>query len=395
MAGYPGTIASTWQRSGRAGRRQSTSLAVLVASSAPVDQFIIEHPEYFFGQSPEHAYVNPDNVEILISHMKCAAFELPVQDGEKFGGHDAAELCAFLRENGLVHEAGGAWHWTSDTYPADAISLRSVSSDNFVVVDETGEPRIIGEVPFPAAPEELHEKAIYLHEARQYQVERLDFENRKAYVRRVESDYYTDAIEYTQVKEIDRFDSAPMSSAFARHGEVRVNRQVVGFKKIKFYTNENVGAGHLSLPEQELHTTAFWLHFPEAFLARFPELSPTEIQAGLTGMGRAMQAVGALLLMCDARDLGVALTEDVDAKPRVYEPSLFLYDNYPGGVGLSLPLFELRGKLVEMSGELIRRCECESGCPSCVGPLGEVGERGKESAVRILAELVKSVVALP
>jgi DEAD/DEAH box helicase domain-containing protein len=387
MAGYPGTIASTWQRAGRAGRRQTASLVVLVASSAPLDQFIVEHPDYFFGQPPESAHANPDNLEILINHLKCAAFELPVTGGEKFGPHDTSELCGFLRENGLLHHSGGAWHWTSDTYPADAISLRSVSSDNFVVVDETGEPRVIAELAFPAALEELHEKAIYLHEARQYQVERFDYENRKAYVRRVECDYYTDAIEYTQVKELDRFDSVEVAGAHARHGEVRVNRQVVGFKKIKFYTNENVGAGHLSLPETEMHTTAFWLHFPAAFLAQLPNLTPTEKQAGLIGICAAFRAVGALLLMCDPRDLGVALTEDIEAKPRAYEPSLFLYDDYPGGVGLSAPLHASAGKLIAMSGELIRKCACESGCPSCVGPLGDVGERGKEAALRILDAL--------
>jgi DEAD/DEAH box helicase domain-containing protein len=242
LAGYPGTIASTWQRAGRAGRRTSTSAAVLVASSAPLDQYIVEHPEYFFGQSPEHARINPDNLEILINHLKCAAFELPIRDGEKFGPHPTAEMCKFLDELGLLHYTAGAWHWTSDTYPADAISLRSITSDNFVVVDITGEPQAIALVDFPWALTALHEKAIYLHEARQYQVERFDYDGRKAYVRRVECDYYTDAIDYTQVKVLQEFAASPVAAARSAHGEVRVNRQVVGFKKIKFYTMENVGA---------------------------------------------------------------------------------------------------------------------------------------------------------
>ena len=262
MAGYPGTIASTWQRAGRAGRRQTASIAVMVASSAPLDQYIVEHPEYFFDRSPEHAYINPDNLEILLNHLKCAAFELPMRDGEKFGPHDTAELCRFLEELGLVHHSAAAWHWTSDTYPADAVSLRSVTSDNFVVIDITAEHHVIAEVSFPTALTTLHEKAIYLHEARQYQVERFDYDGRKAYVRHVDCDYFTDAIDYTQVKELETFDSAPVATALAAHGEVRVNTQVVGFKKIKFYTLENVGAGHLSMPEQEMHTTSFWLHFP-------------------------------------------------------------------------------------------------------------------------------------
>ncbi len=390
MAGYPGAIASTWQRAGRAGRRQTTSIAVLVASSAPLDQYIVEHPEYFFGQSPEHAHVNPDNLEVLLSHLKCAAFELPIRDGKKFGPHETADMCQFLRDMGFLHHSADSWHWTSDTYPADAISLRAVTSDNFVVIDTTGEHQVIGEVSFPAALTELHEKAIYLHEARQYQVERMDYENRKAYVRQVNCDYFTDAIDYTQVKELERFEESPVSSALAVHGEVRTNTQVVGFKKIKFYTMENVGAGNLSMPEQEMHTTAFWLHFPEMFLARFPEISPAEKQAGLVGLGNALRAVAALLLMCDPRDLGVAITEDIAEGIHSFEPNLFLYDNYPGGVGLSAPLFKMTARLLGGASELIRACQCESGCPSCVGPVGEVGERGKEVALRILEQLTVS-----
>src|SRR5579859_4381241 len=360
MAGYPGTIASTWQRAGRAGRRQGTSAAVLVASSAPLDQYVIEHPDYFFGRSPEHAHINPENLEILLAHLKCAAFELPVRDGERFGPHDTAAPCQFLEERGFLHHSAGAWHWTSDTYPADATSLRAVSSDNFVVVDITGEPAVIAEVAYAAALTTLHEKAIYLHEARQYHVERFDYQERKAYVRRVECDYYTDAIDYTQVKVLQQFDSAELRGAARAHGDVRVNRQVVGFKKIKFYTNENVGAGKLSMPEQEMHTTAFWLHFPAEFLARLTEYTPTEKQSGITGLGNALRTVAALLLMCDPRDLGVALSEEATA---TFEPNLYLYDTYPGGIGQSAPLFRMTEQLLRQTAELLAGCGCDAGCP--------------------------------
>ncbi len=388
MAGYPGTIASTWQRAGRAGRRQSTSAAVLVASSAPLDQYIVEHPDYFFDRPPEHAYINPDNLEILLGHLKCAAFELPVRDGEKFGPHDTGALCAFLQEAGFLHHSAGAWHWTSQTYPADATSLRSVSSDNFVVVDITSEPNVIAEVSFPTALTTLHEKAIYLHEARQYHVERFDYDERKAYVRSVNCDYYTDAIDYTQVKVLQEFDGAEIKSGARRnHGEVRVNRQIVGFKKIKFYTNENVGAGKLSMPEQEMHTTAFWLHFPAAFLALFEDLSPTDKQDGIIGLGHALRTIASLLLMCDPRDLGVALSEEIATGLQAFEPNLYLYDSYSGGIGQSAPLYQLTTKLLTHAAQLLDGCPCESGCPSCVGPIGEVGERGKQAARRILAAL--------
>jgi DEAD/DEAH box helicase domain-containing protein len=389
MAGYPGSIASAWQRAGRAGRRQTASLAVMVASSAPLDQYVVEHPEYFFGGSPEHAHINADNLEILINHLKCAAFELPIRDGERFGPHDTAELCRFLGEEaGLLHHSAGCWHWTSDTYPADAVSLRSVSSDNVVVVDITGDHQIIAEVAFTAALTTLHEKAIYLHEAREYQVEKFDYQGRKAYVRRVDSDYFTDAIDYTQVKELEAFESADVNGARAAHGDVRVNTQVVGFKKVRFYTLENVGAGNLSMPEQELHTTSFWLHFPESFLARFPDLTPTEKQQGLTGLANVLRTVAALLLMCDPRDLGIAMAEDISKGTRNFEPDLFLFDNYPGGIGQSQPLFKLTGKLLAGALGVLERCGCEMGCPACVGPVGEVGERGKDAALRLLLELV-------
>ncbi|MBZ5574965.1 MAG: DEAD/DEAH box helicase [Acidobacteriia bacterium] len=384
MAGYPGTIASTWQRAGRAGRRQGTSAAVLVASSAPLDQFVIEHPDYFFGGSPEHAHINPENLEILLAHLKCAAFELPLRDGEKLGPHDIEAPCQFLEERGFLHHSAGAWHWTSDTYPADATSLRAVTSDNFVVVDITGEPAVIAEVSFSSALTTLHEKAIYLHEARQYHVERFDYEERKAYVRRVDCDYYTDAIDYTQVKTLEEAEGEALAGARRAHGDVRVNTQIVGFKKIKFYTNENVGAGKLSMPEQEMHTTAFWLHFPTEFLARFGEFTPTEKQSGISGLGNALRTVAALLLMCDPRDLGVALSEEVTA---TFEPNLYLYDTYPGGIGQSAPLYRLAPQLLRQTAELLAGCGCEAGCPSCVGPPGEIGERGKEVAARMLAEL--------
>ncbi len=268
MAGYPGTIAATWQRAGRAGRRAARSAAVMVASSAPVDQFVVRHPSYFFDASPEHALINPDNLNILVNHVKCAAFELPFTAGEQYGRVDVQEVLGVLQEAGLVHRSGGdpdddgtgQWNWTSESYPADAVSLRSVSSDNFVVVDQTGEPKVIAETDFTSALTMLHPKAIYIIEGRLFQVEKLDFEGRKAYVRSVDCDYYTDAIDYTKVTILDCF--ASDEAAIAHHGEVHVVSRVVGFKKIKFHTNENVGSGELDLPEQQMHTTAYWLEVP-------------------------------------------------------------------------------------------------------------------------------------
>ena len=416
MTGYPGTIAATWQRAGRAGRRSGNSCAVLVASSAPLDQFIIQHPDYFFGNTPEHAFIQPDNLEILINHLKCAAFELPIGPEEKFGEIDLADLCARLAEAGYLHRAGKNFHWTHEAYPANTISLRSVTSDNFVIIDVTGAPQVIGEVDFPSALTTVHEKAIYMHGGQQYHVEHLDFKERKAYVKQVNVDYYTDAIRYTQVRVLEIAETRNSSGQQAggatsyawSHGDVLVRSQVVGFKKIKFFTNENVGAGQLELPENEMHTTSYWITLERPLLESLP-YTVSERQSGMFGLLHALESVATLLLMCDTRDLGTAIGEcppapgmeseeftptrlqdAVGAQAKeFFEPNLYLFDAYPGGIGFSEPLFCAHALLVEKTRELIQACPCEAGCPSCVGPAGDLAPKAKEAALAILERLIE------
>lgn len=421
MAGYPGSIAATWQRAGRAGRRSGRSAAVLVASSAPVDQFVARHPDYFFGASPEHALVNPDNLHILLDHVKCAAFELPFSDGDVFGSINVDEVLQVLSEEGFVHHTDGQWQWTHESYPADAVSLRSVTSDNFVIVDLTNGERVIGETDFTSGPSVLHEKAIYILEGQLFQVEKLDFDNRKAFVRAVECDYYTDAIDYTKVTilevfagdampqpevenaasialaaaglerdEVDRdAASAPLpsalcplplseakSAALRSHGEVHVMSRVVGFKKIKFYTNENIGAGELDLPEQNMHTTSYWLRIPAELMAALP-YGTDDRRDGISGIAFAMHNIAPLLLMSDQGDIGVSIDRE----------TIFLYDNYPGGIGFSEPLFSMHDELLARTKELIDECPCQSGCPSCVGPEGATGPHTKKVAQDLLSRL--------
>ena len=410
MAGYAGSIASTWQRAGRAGRRTGGSCAVLVASSAPLDQFIVQHPDYFFGRSPEHAYIQPDNLEILVNHLKCAAFELPLSPDEHFGAIDLPDLCARLEEVGFLHRSAGKWHWVDESYPADTFSLRSVSSDNFVIIDtasaENGRPEVIGEVDFSSALTTVHPKAIYLHQGQQYHVDRLDFEQRKAYVKPVKVDYFTDAIRYTQVRVLEIAEEERIAGPAARaHGDVLVRSQVVGFKKIKFFTNENVGSGKLELPENEMHTTAFWLTLEHELLTRLP-FSLSDRQSGIFGLLYALESMAALLLMCDRRDLGTAVGErpsspgaqvdwqefspaaaDPSQMKELFSPNLYIYDAYPGGIGFSEPLYRVHELLLQRTHELISGCPCEQGCPSCVGPAGEKSERTKEAALAILGKL--------
>jgi len=394
MAGYPGTIAATWQRAGRAGRRSTRSAAIMVASSAPIDQFIVQHPAYFFEASPEHALINPDNLQILLDHIKCAAFELPFSPDEQFGSEDLQAVLGLLREEGFVDLVDNRWHWLHESYPADAVSLRSVSSDNFVVVDVSDETTIIGEVDFSAATSTLYEQAIYLVEGTQYQVDRLDFDRRKAYVRPVDSDYYTEAITYTKVTVLEQFDHLRGAGT---HGEVHVVSRVVGFKKIKFYTNENVGSGELDLPEQEMHTTAYWLTLPTVLVDSLP-FAGDDRRDGIVGLGCALRQVAQLLLMCDRHDLGLAIHGDEGrpAHPNASgpaavaheeEPTIFLYDNYPGGIGFSEPLFGLHDRLLAQTRALIERCPCEAGCPACVGPIGQTGPRAKTVALALLVAI--------
>lgn len=412
LAGYPGTIASTWQRAGRAGRRAGRSAAVMVARSAPLDQFVVRHPSYFFDASPEHALVNPDNLQILVDHIKCAAFELPFTVTETFGRENLQEILGILAEEGLVHlsrppggdETTGQWHWTNESYPANAISLRSISSDNFVVVDKTDTTRVIGETDFNTALEILHPKAIYIVEGRLYQVEELDFVGRKAYVRHIDCDYYTDAITYSRVTVLDTFNaSGERPRALPAHGDVHVVSRVVGFKKIKFYTNENVGSGELDLPERQMHTTSYWLTVPRELMTALP-WSADDRRDGIVGLSYAMRQIAQLLLMCDGHDIGVSIGPATDgdaaSQPAAVpaaswsssvaegdEPRVFIYDNYPGGIGFSEPLFRMHDDLVARTRELIAGCSCESGCPSCVGPLGDVGVKAKDVALAILGRL--------
>jgi DEAD/DEAH box helicase domain-containing protein len=435
MAGYPGTIAGTWQRAGRAGRRSGGSCAVLVASSAPLDQYIVRHPDYFFGNTPEQAFIQPDNLEILLNHLKCAAFELPIAPEEHFGEVELPDLCERLAEAGFLHRAGENYHWTHEAYPADTVSLRSITSDNFVIIDITGAPSVIGEVDFPSALTSVHEKAIYMHGGTQFHVEHLDFKERKAYVKKVDVDYYTDAIRYTQVRILEAaanameakdgsgdassLTSSTSSTSFTSHshGDVLVRSQVIGFKKIKLFTNENIGAGQLQLPENEMHTTAYWITLKRPLLDSLP-FTVSERQSGMFGLLHALESVATLLLMCDTRDLGTAIgerppapnsngsafvdntaaTDDAFTPTRpqdvtgtnakeFFEPNLYLYDAYPGGIGFSEPLFRVHQLLVRQTRELIAACNCEAGCPSCVGPAGDLAPRAKEAALAILDRL--------
>jgi DEAD/DEAH box helicase domain-containing protein len=401
LNGYPGTVAATWQRLGRAGRRKRPSLGVLVATSDPLDQYIARHPEFFWDASPERARIHPDQLLILLDHVRCAAFELPFNDGDSFGGEDLGEMLAYLQGEGILQHQSGRWYWVGDSYPANAVSLRSVAEGNFVVLDITdGGQKVLAEVDFSSVPGTLYQGAIYMIQSQPFQVERLDWVGGKAFVRRTRADYYTDAIDYTRLKILDRFETCPAARSAAAHGEVHLVRRYPGYKKIRYYSHDNVGYGKIDLPDQEMHTTALWWQAdPSALEALLP--SRTQAMEGFLGAAYALHHVAALRVMAEIRDLGRAVGDgegtwsavvgpdgrgrmrDADNEPSDPEaavrfaPTLFLYDNYPGGVGLSAPLYDTAIELVADARSLVRDCPCRAGCPACIGPI-LTGEETRE-----------------
>ncbi len=381
ITGYPGTITSTWQQAGRAGRRADVSCAMLVASSAPLDQYIITHPEYFFSQPPEHALINADNLLILLSHIKCAAFELPFRQGEWYGGQSIDQILDFLAEQGILHKVEDTYHWSTESYPADEISLRTAARDNVVIIDTTeDEPRVIGEVDSFSAPTMVHEEAIYIHEGQQYQIEELDWEEKKAYATQVDVDYYTDAELAVQVRVIDQFKSEGFDGCHKAYGEVLVSALPTIYKKVKMWTHENVGWGDVRLPEQEMQTTAYWLSFPERVMGMFTK---ADLESGLVGLSNVLVNVAPLFLMCDPRDIGV---KPEIRSPHTGEATIFIYDKVPAGIGFAEKLYRIHDQLLEAAEQLVRDCDCAAGCPSCVGPEGEIGTHGKRNALRLIAE---------
>jgi DEAD/DEAH box helicase domain-containing protein len=388
LAGYPGSVAATWQQFGRAGRRQGTSVSVLVASGAPVDQYVIHHPEFVLDGSPEEARVDPDNLHVLLAHLRAAVFEMPFEPGERFGPGPADDLLAFLSESGHVRQAGdGRWYWSSENFPASEISLRTAAPENVVIIDTSPDrPRVLGEVDLFSAQVLVHEHAIYIHESIQYHVDKLEWGERKAYVHRIDADHYTYANRAVTLKPLDVFDEAPATGGHRVHGEVMVASLVTLYKKLKFVTDENVGWGPIDLPEIELQTTAYWLT-ADALPGRW---SRNDLDVALIGAGRAIQTIASVLLMVDPRDLGLVTQV---RSPHQEAPTIYLYESVPGGVGLSERLWQRHDELIAGATELILACGCEAGCPACTGPRLEPDVDAKTLALRFLRECGAAAVA--
>lgn len=397
--GYPGSIAATWQRFGRAGRRGEKSIAVMVCSSEPVDQFLAREPSALYDAPIEEARIDPTNTEVVVQHLKCAVFEAPFQlatsgpiakspvpaDGEQYLGLDGSstrDALEYLGQHGLVHATGDRFHWCGEPFPAHEVSLRNVGWDNFVIIDvENG--TTLAEMDWRSTHTMLHEQAIYQHDAEQFQVERLDYENHKAYVRHVEPDYFTTAITERSVVVLDERKRAARSNVTLGLGDVKVLEKVVGYKKIKFFTHENAGYGEVHLPVMEMHTVSAWVTLPEDQLDSM-NVPRAAVVDGLRGFGAALETVAALTLMCEPRDINRTLGDGSDPSAQAgpgrvpsrgdgrriggLDPTLFLFDAIPGGVGLAERIYERFDELVGRTLSLIEGCPCSDGCPACVGP---------------------------
>lgn len=400
LSGYPGTVASTWQQAGRAGRKTDTSAAVLIASSAPLDQYIINHPEYFFGASPEMGIINPDNIAILASHLKCGAFELPFEEGEQFGSANPLPLLQHLENEQILRHTGGRWYWASEAYPTEEISLRSATVENFVILNTAQENKVIGEVDYDSAPFLIHEDAIYMHQSQTFFIERLDWDGRTAYAKPVTIDYYTDALAKTDIDvlavdntydygeagntgekpEGAQIDHPLMSKNF---GAVSVVTVVAKYKKIKFETHENVGYGEIHIPQQEMQTESYWLTFRDN-LGEDIKRAGGDLGSGLRALANLLLNVVPLFVMCDPRDIA---TVPMVRAPHDQRPAIYIYDRYPGGIGISRKLFTIDEQIMRAAKEMLEECRCKEGCPSCVGPALEVGDRGKQTAGLLLEQM--------
>jgi DEAD/DEAH box helicase domain-containing protein len=431
VAGFPGSFNSFWQQSGRAGRRGGTSVSVFIASVAPIDQFIMNDPQWFFRKSAEEARIDPDNPYILTDHVKCACFELPFvseqlavsreqgavsreqgagskeqradskeqlqENGESYG-ENAKDALEYLEEAGIVRNAGGKWHWADRSYPAEGVSLRSAGADNVVIIDLTeGRNTVIGEMDRPSAKEMIFVNAVYIHRGRQYLVEELDIENRKCHVREADVNYFTDGLVKTDIKVLTEDEkieivsseqgavsserlavSSEQGAGSSEKGaismeavlsDVLVRSQVTKFKKLKFHTHENIGFGDVILPEEEMQTRSLALLFtPESSGGKALEtMDEQKMGEALSGAGNLIRNIAPVFLLCDPRDLGIA--ERV-RDPHFSVPALYIYDKYPGGTGLTESLSRRMEFMITAIKEALRRCPCRNGCPSCVGAGG-------------------------
>ena len=362
IVGFPGTIASTWQQAGRAGRASEESLAVLVGYNDPIDQYLMRHGEYFFRQSPENAIIDPENKYILSKHLRCAAFELPLteSDSECFG-EMMEPIAELLEEFEELKEVDGRRYWSTTDFPAREVSLRTISDDTYAIVDVKKDNSVIGVVDGVSALELVYPEAIYLHEGETYFVRDLDLEQKIAYVEKQEVDYYTQPVLESSIRIQGEKTNKMWRGNRAFFGDATVTWLTAAFKKIKFYQLDSIGWCNLDLPAFHLNTAATWLIPDKGVMSELRTAGKNPVE-GLVGIRNMAISVLPLFSMCDRRDIGGI----VDSS-NTGAPTMFLYDRYEGGLGFVETGYHVLDELLRGCLELVNECDCEDGCPSCVG----------------------------
>ena len=362
IVGFPGTIASTWQQAGRAGRKTDEALVVFVAYNDPIDQYLMRHPAYFFGQTPENAVIGPQNPYILAGHLSCAAFELPLceEDGIYFGDL-MNPILGILADVEKVKTIDRCTYWATTEFPAAAVNLRTISDDTFTIVDYTGKERVIGVVDAISAPELVYPEGIYLHDGQTYLVRDLDLDGKVAYVERKEVDYYTQPILDSSIRITRERKSRTWSGVNLFYGDATVSWTTTAFKKIKFYSMDSIGYGKLDLPTQHLETVSVYMYPNEEVVGPVKGRGKNLVE-GLVGLKNVLINILPLFVMCDRQDIGGLVESSNTGKP-----AIFLYDRFRGGLGFSEKAFGLMPEILEAAFGVIEECACDGGCPSCVG----------------------------
>jgi len=403
MAGYPGTIASLHQRIGRVGRRGNEGIVILVLGSNPLEQYLLKHPSFLFGSSPESCHINPDNLEILLPHLKCATSEIPLQIGENFGGLDSDDVSMvmeFLKEKGEVATIGKKYHLISNRHPWREVSLRTAGTFRMIVVDEEG--KVIEEIEKSRVLRTLHPNAILQSMGGQYEVIQIDFEKGKIFTKEVNCDYYTEPLVKGQIHIIEERDSREVGAGKIFSGDVKIVQEIVGWKCIKYDTNEVISAGQTLCPSQEIETNAIWLRIGTEFFDKekdknnikgFEEAGKSAISAlrdGLEGVAHLFKNIGALGVMCDPKDIGHSISCNIeeDSSVKIGIGMLFIYEQYEGGVGIVNQMFGSFEKIILACIEVVKECGCKYGCPSCVGPPENREDSRKISSISILSNLI-------
>jgi DEAD/DEAH box helicase domain-containing protein len=362
----------------------------MIASSSPLDQFMVKNPAYFFGRAPESGFIDPDNPFILTDHIRCAVFELPFEETEIFGEEDPRCVLEFLEEGGTVRKAGGAYHWADRSYPAEGVSLRSASSENIVIVDMTqGRGSVIGEMDRPSAKEMLFPNAVYLHRGQQFIVKELNLEEKRAAVEEATVNYFTDGIVKRDIKVLTEDKRATDADFTYILGDILVRSQVTKFKKIRYHSHENIGYGEIMLPEEEMHTRGLALVFDTdtragQLIATRPDEEKAQIIAGL---GSLYQKIAPFFLLCDPKDIGVS---ERLRDPHFGYPAIYFFDHYPGGTGLADKFQEKITEIRKAATQLLLDCPCAEGCPSCIGPRDKTVEI-TANPKKAISEFVKAL----